>query len=1113
MSTLTLAILILWQSPLQAKDSVEELQISIVVNNTPLKRVLQEIEIQTGLKFFYLSSQIDTERRVSIEAQQMPLRTVLDRLFTNTSISYSFTGKQIVLKFLEEEVMNREVGEVPRPESLEVQATESVLQVEPVYVYEVSGKVLNEDSQPLPGVSVIIKGTTSGTTTDMEGEFALEVPDNDAILVFSFIGYQTKEVPAGGRTVIDVTLVPDVKVLGEIVVVGFGTMRKRDLTGSVVRADIENFRDQPNVSIIESLQGTIPGLNVGQIDQAGAEPDISIRGRTSLSGESNPLIIVDNAIYRGNLIDLNPNDIASIDVLKDASAAAIYGSQASNGVILITTKRSGGAIDAKPLVSYNYSYAFQKPNKELRPDSPEGFMRKTEISDIYNSRTEASGYLERNPTWDPTSNFKGPDELNAYQQGRTTDWYSLLTNDNMNYQSHNISLSNATKYNNYFISLGYTAQNGYMLNEDYKRWNARININNNITDWLEIGAQTFMTLSDYSGLDVALNHRYIAPYQTAYNAAGEYNLQPGGNSINPLIQVDADNVDKRLHLYGNVYANISIPFVQGLSYRLNLANNLRTTHEYIFQPYAQNFLGQGSKMDGMGYDMNFDNIVSYKREFNSIHKIDVTLLYGIEKRNYNSTLARASVFNNLALGYNNLQSGSSELQQTVTSAWEEASLYNMARIFYSFRDTYMFTGTIRRDGFSGFGEANKFGLFPSLAAAWIVSNEDFFPRAVELFKIRASYGANGNRTIGRYETLAEVEGGFNYITADGTPVYTHGISSLASPNLKWETTTGVNVGIDFAFLSSRIQGSIDYYNNNTSNLLYQVDIPGISRFTKFPDNLGRIHNEGVEIAITSTNVQTGNMQWTSSFAFSRNRNQLKELLGFDLDNDGKEDDLISAGLFINEPLDAIYTYQVDGKWQTNEEVAPGYDLGANKVVDLTGDGSINASDRTIIGYSEPAYRFSVNNRLSYGNWTLNVFVNSVQGGSNYYMASDDMLDWKIFGDNSYNFNFPKGLDYWSPENPGGIYQRPNISRISEGIQGTRYIQRNFVRLQNVSLAYNFPTEKISRYKIQRLRLFLSGKNLGTWTKWPGWDPETGTAITPEGRPVMKSYSLGVEIEF
>src|SRR5690606_32755649 len=217
------------------------------------------------------------------------------------------------------------------------------------------------------------------------------------------------------------------------------------------RADIENFREQPNVSIVESLQGTIPGLNVGQIDQAGAEPEISIRGRTSLSGESNPLIIVDNAIYRGNIIDLNPNDIASIDVLKDASAAAIYGSQASNGVILITTKRSGGAIDAKPVVGYSYSYAFQKPNKELRPDSPEGFMRKTEISDIYNSRTEASGYLERNPTWDPTSNFKGPDELNAYQQGRTTDWYSLLTNDNMNYQNHNISLSNATKYNNYFI--------------------------------------------------------------------------------------------------------------------------------------------------------------------------------------------------------------------------------------------------------------------------------------------------------------------------------------------------------------------------------------------------------------------------------------------------------------------------------------------------------------------------------------------------------------------------------------------------------------------------------------------------------------------------------------
>jgi len=979
----------------------------------------------------------------------------------------------------------------------------------------VTGKVTDEDGNTLPGVNIIIKGTSTGTITDLDGNYSIEVEDPDAILVFSFIGLRSQEIAIAGRAVINITLTGEIIGLEEVIAIGYGTMRKSDLTGSVVRADIESFREQPNISLMQSLHGSVAGLNVGQINESGEEPDISIRGRTSISGIQNPLIVVDGVIFRGNLIDINPNDIQSVDILKDASSAAIYGSQASNGVILITTTKSGG-VDGKPVINYSSHYAFQSPVKELKPGSPEEFMKKTEESDMYNSRTVESGYLELNPDWEPTSNFKTSDEINAYQQGRSSDWYDLLTNDNMYTQSHNLSLSNRTKFNNYYVSIGYTDQLGHMLNEDYNRLNARINIDNTVTDWLKIGIQSFITTSDYSGQDASPNHRYLSPFATAYDEDGEYVQITGGNTVNPLIQAKADHLDKRLNLFGNIYANIDIPFVEGLTYKVNLSNNYRTTSEYYFRSYEQNFEGEGSKTEGIGHDWSVDNIMTYKRAFNDIHNVDVTLVYGVEKRKYNSTTALASVFSTQELGYNRLQTGSAELQEANSGAWEEASLYNMARLFYSFRNKYMFTGTIRRDGFSGFSEENKFGLFPSASVAWVASKESFVQNNLgwmDLLKFRVSYGSNGNRTIGRYETLAVVSGDYNYITADGSSVFTQSISSLASPNLKWETTTGINLGVDFGFFSSRINGTIDYYNNNTTELLYEVDIPGISRFTKFPDNLGKLHNKGIEFTLSSVNLKREKLGWTSSFTFSRNRNELKELLGFDLDNDGKEDDLVAEGLFIGESLDAIYTYEVDGKWQVNDDIPSGYDIGANKVVDINGDGTIDADDKTIIGYSEPSYRFSINNVINYNNWTIRFFINSVQGGKNYYMAADDLLALQIMNqENHFNNIFPEGLDYWTPENPDAKYQRVNIN-VSDGLAGTRYSQRNFVRLQDVSISYNFASNVLNRFHIQNLKLYVSGKNLVTLTKWPGWDPETGTKITRGGRPVIKSYTIGVNVEF
>ncbi|WP_236973606.1 SusC/RagA family TonB-linked outer membrane protein [Membranihabitans maritimus] len=980
-------------------------------------------------------------------------------------------------------------------------------------VLNITGNIKDDQGNPLIGVNVRVKGTNKGTASDFDGRFELNDVNENDVLVLSYIGYQTVEIPIDGRTSIEVTLISDSELLDEVVVVGYGTQKKSDLTGSVVRANINAFREQPNVSIMQSLQGAVPGLNVGQVNSAGQEPSFSIRGRTTISGETSPLIVVDGIIFRGNIIDLNPNDIETIDILKDASSAAVYGSQAANGVILITTSKSDGK-KGKPVINLSSQFSFQRPHKTFEYPDVDYWIEKTERSDFLQSRTPESGYLTSNPNYSFTSRFETADEVRAHANGITTNWYDLVTRNNINTQTHNISINNNTDFSNYYISLGYSKQVGYMVNEDYNRINARINAENKITDWLNIDIQSYLTQSDYSGAEISPRFRYEHnPFMTPYNETGEFVSFPGGQFINPLLSAGADDLNKRLNISGNISAIIKIPFINGLSYRLNYNNNYITGSQYRFEEYGSNFRGSGYKTENRNYNWTADNIIAYNNTFGGRHSVNATFVYGFEKLNFTGTTASASDFINSVLSYNRLQAGNAELYGVSTSAWEESSLYQMGRLFYGYDNKYLLTGTIRRDGFSGFSEENKFGIFPSVAIAWVASQESFIYENVEwleLLKFRISYGTNGNRTIARYQTLATVDGGFNYVTADENPIYTQYANSLASPNLKWETTTGINLGLDFEFQKGRLFGSIDYYNNNTYDLLYNVDIPAISRYSIFPDNLGKIHNHGLEVQLSTMNVQKNDFTWLSTFAFSRNRNELKELLGFDNDGDGREDDLVSEGLFIEQPLSSIYTYEITGDfWQVGDDLPPGFALGSYKIQDLNSDGEFTpADDRRIIGYSDPSYRFSINNEVNYKNWTLRVFINAIQGGKDYYLGLDDLSNWSL-SESVFRRNLPKEIDFWSPDNPNARYQSIPIT----GHFGDRYTQRNFVRLQDVSLSYNFPQDILHNSFAQSIVLYASGKNLATWTKWPGWDPETGEGMTRDGRPVLSSFTLGINVKF
>lgn len=1070
-------------------------EIEFVLNTTDKEVVelFREIEKETDFLFTY-KDQLVRNKRISMSARTTNLGSFLEDISKDTDLRFKRINDNI-------HVYKKTTRQVDVQESFTDVGDQN----------SITGKVTDESGEGLPGATVLEKGTSNGTITDVEGNYTVSM-DGDATLIISFVGYQNLEVPVNGRTTINIELKADISALEEVVVVGYGTQKKEDVTGAIVSANLDDMNKQPNVSVMEGLQGAVPGLNIGQANQAGQNPSLNIRGQSSLSGEQNPLIVVDNVIFRGQLIDINPSDIKSVDILRDASAAAIFGSQAANGVIMITTK-SGGSSDGMPTITYSGMYSFQQPHNELRAEvDGDAFMLKIEHSDILNSRTQSSGYLDRDPNWDESTNFKTNHEINQFNAGRTFDWYDYMTTDNPYTSKHNLSISNSTESNNYYISLGYTDQAGHMRDEYYSRVNGRINLSTSVTEWFDFDVQSLMSLSEYGPQIFGLGDRFIEPYATPFDENGVLVDRPTGNQINPFYEERADTEDKRLNLNANLTATIYLP-IEGLDYKLRFGNNYLSNRQFEFRNFGADFTGNGFKRNEVQYTWSLDNILSYTKVFGNIHEIGATLLYGVEKRQSEFTRAEGSNFVNDVLGYNLLQAAAADLQEVSSGGWVESSLYNMARVSYKLMGKYLVNATIRRDGFSGFSEANKFGYFPSVAVGWILTEESFMPSTdwLNWSKLRVSYGATGNRTIGRYQTLAQVTGQFGYLTGDATSIYTQWISSLASTGLRWEKTTGINVGLDFRIIGSRISGSIDYYNNNTTDLLYEVDLPAISRFPNVPDNLGKIHNEGLEILISSTNIQRNDFTWSTDFTFSRNRNEIVTLLGFDVDEDGKEDDLVSEGLFIGESTGMIFDYEIDGIWQLGETIPTGYEFGAYRVVDINEDGIIDPLDRAFVGNSRPAYRFGINNSLSYNKFNLSFFVNSIQGGKDRYLGDDTIYGLQIFNqENHFNITYPQGIDYWSPENPNARYQRPGIKG-SDGIAGTRYTPRSFVRLRNISLSYNMGADVIKF--VENIRITLSGRNLLTLTKWNGWDPETGTGINTGGRPIMESYSVGIDVTF
>lgn len=550
----------------------------------------------------------------------------------------------------------------------------------------------------------------------------------------------------------------------------------------------------------------------------------------------------------------------------------------------------------------------------------------------------------------------------------------------------------------------------------------------------------------------------------------------------------------------------------------------------FFKNYASSIYGAGqtgsaSKNDATQYEQTLDNIFDYSKTVGK-HNFNATALYGYNIAQFNRTSASGTGFADLNLSYNSLEQA--EIQKISSDAWEESLLYQMGSLAYNYNSKYLLKATVRRDGFSGFSKNNKTGIFPSIGLGWVLSEESFFKvPGVDYLKIRGSYGENGNK-VDRYSSLARVSSdeASKYVFGDGgTTALGRSVSSLANSNLKWERTRGINIGTDFAIFKNRVDGNFEYYNSNTFDLLWRQALPETSGFQDVFTNLGQINNSGIEFMLHAIPIQSKDFSWDVTFNFTRNRNKVVSILGEDKNNDGVEDDLIASGLFIGKPIGTIFDFEVDGIYQLNDEKLAGFQAGTYRFTDINGDGKITvADDRKILGNTEPSFLFGIQNSLTYKQFTFRAFVNSVQGGKNSYMGENYPYGNNGTPGNASNTNYFDFTNYWSPRNPSG-----NVPQVwvPTPAFGREFFQRNFVRLQDVSLAYSLNDKATKKIGAYAAKAFVSGKNLLTFTNWVGWDPETDTTIRPIGAsrditiplgitslnafPVMKSVSFGLEI--
>jgi len=1130
-------------------QEMESVKISITVKNESLGSVLHRMEGLTAFHFVYPSSKINGQQVISFSANNLSVAQILELLLKPRQLTFKAIGDNILIDAVKK--------------SSDDNTMSAIIKVE--------GKVIDETGKPLPGVTVKIKDSQKSTSTDNEGNFHLNADETD-VLVFSFIGYETLEQQINGKTKISVSMKPTASLVKEVVVIGYGTQSRKDVTtavSSLGSADVNNF---PSTGVDKAMTGKLAGVQVLQPNGApGAGISIKVRGTGTITAGSDPLYVVDgvplsdNDIngpgFRVNPLDaINVNDIESVDVLKDASAAAIYGSRGSNGVVIITTKR--GKKD-KLAISLNSYYGIQSTTKEIPMLDATQYAQL--IYDAHNNtyfdQLAAKG-LTGNATDDNATRLSKlgaastntslayllPPEIFPYlkgQQGLTnTNWQDAIFQQ-APMQSHTMSVAGGSDNVQFYISGNYLNQDGIVINSGYKRYGGRINLDAHFNH-LKLGASVNYNYGviNYLNTEGAFNNGnqniiegalVASPFFPVTNPDGSYNYDQfkwqysQSNGVNPVaLAMLKTDITYEKKLLSTIYAEYE--FTKDLKYRISFGTDISDFNRNQFSPstlpspltLTTPSVPTANYVDNQTTNWVVENTLTYKKRWGE-HSLQALAGYTLQKERSNASNIAATGFpNDLVKTLN----GATTITSFSSAINEWSLLSGLARVQYSYKDRYLLSAAIRADGSSRFGPNTKYGYFPSASAGWIVSDEDFMKNvsAISSLKLRASYGVTGNFQIPNYAYLSTLSPS-NYVFGSGNGSLNSGLyqSTPSNPNLGWEKTSAINIGTDISLFKNVLNATVDVYTNNTSHLLLNVPVPLATGYATNLVNIGKVNNRGIEVTLSNTS-QLGKLRWTSSINYSANRNKVLDL-GGPKSIITQANNVLYFITQVGKPIGNYYTLVQTGIYKDQADIdntkakVPGAKPGDFKFEDVNGDGVIDGNDKTITGNYQPKFTYGYSGQLKYGIFDLNIAAQGVYGNTIANIAQRHYNSTE-----SYANNTTDALGRWvSPSDPGnGKVARANRSETGLNAQISTYhlSPGSYLRIRDLTLGVSLPDRMVKSAGLAGVRFYVTAENPFTFTKYNGYNPEVSVNTDPltpgvdyGSYPVAKTFLLGINLKF
>ncbi|MFT7162556.1 MAG: TonB-linked SusC/RagA family outer membrane protein [Bacteroidia bacterium] len=1066
--------------------SVKEVTLSINAGKMTLSDVFDQIESATDYTFYFHKKDIKKKQLIDLpRKKQRTVAQVLEDVSRQASLKFKQVNNNISVSVLKKDEGN-----------------------EPVVVVlvdvDISGKITDENGEGLPGASVVMKGTTNGSTTDLGGNYKLSVPE-DATVAISFVGYETQEIIVGAQSTINVQLVLDATQLEELVVVGYGTVRKSDLTGAVSSVSGSDLAETASSNVLDQAQGRLAGVDIVKSNGSpGASSVIRIRGNRSISAGNNPLFVIDGIPTTQGIDDFNPGDIESMEVLKDASSVAIYGSRGANGVILITTKRGK---QGKTKVSYNTYHGVKKAFENI--DKMNGQQ--------YAEFVRVANGLAKNDASQDVNNL-GQQLSDNLQNGIETDWLDEILQTGTQ-QEHQVAVSGGTKDVNYYVSGSYYTEEGLVKKSDFERYSLRTNIDANLSKKAKMGISLTASTNLRNQMSNApyTNAIRYSPLVKPFDADGNIIAFPNpseGLVTSPLLEYAPNqHVDetKGYRFFSNLFGEYAI--TKYLTYRLNIGADFISSRRGRFSGDYDGSSSTGSIDRTSIFSNTIENILTYDKGFGD-HDLNVV---GLFSRQTNSTEVSgldgrdipitSSTFNDL---------GSSAAITGVNSGLEEWGLLSyMARINYRFKDRYLLTLSGRSDGSSRLAEGNKWAFFPAVSAGWILSEEEFMgAEALSFLKFRVGYGQVGNTAIDPYQTLGGLSRSTYAFGNDGA--FGFGQSGIANPDLSWEISKTINIGIDFGLWNDRISGTIELYDTKTNDLLLERLIPVTSGFNSVLENVGSTRNRGWELSLSANVINNSDgLKWDVGLNIFSNKEEITELFN------GATDD-IGNNWFIGNPIRVFYNHQFDGIWQIDEAskaIENGQNPGEIKIADVNGrdgdgvlanqpDGKINSDDRTILGSTVPDWSGGLTNKITYKGLDFSMLIYSRQG--QFLNSSLHNIGGNAWEGRHANLNF----DYWTPDNPSNEIPIPKQGGQPLYSSAVRYHDGSFVKIKNITLGYDLARDLIKLKEISSMRVYFSAVNPVTFSKFDIVDPESSSGNVGLSTPLSSStYIVGINLKF